>query len=450
MSNNNQKPVFVLQQPSAELREECAQRITLAKLFLVLEKPFFGILASKLTPVENNTWCKTLATDGRHLYYNVRYIMGMDASEKTAFRAEVKKAMPDVTDEQLAEVTEGLDKDELVFAVCHEILHCVYNHFIRRGNRDPQKFNRAADYAINQIIKREKIGKIKDTWLYDEKYENMAAEEIYLLLEKDDKGGASQDQHMQPGQEGGDEEGKQKRGTVKSIEEGDGADGSADGEMPDLDPSEMEKYMDDFQSTLMSASQQSDVPKEIADMINQFKEGKIDWREKLLRTLKSFLKNDASFMKPSRRSWNMGVIMPGLLPQDEIDICVAMDTSGSISHDMIRDFLSEIRGITQQYQQYKIRLLCFDTSVYNPQEFTESSIDDLDQYKIMGNGGTAFEVVWQYMKEEDYVPKQLIMFTDGYPCDSWGDPDYCETLFVLHGTTSIVAPFGDTTYYDEE
>jgi hypothetical protein len=51
------------------------------------------------------------------------------------------------------------------------------------------------------------------------------------------------------------------------------------------------------------------------------------------------------------------------------------------------------------------------------------------------------------MKNEDIVPKRFIMFTDGYPCGSWGDEDYCESLFIIHGNENIVAPFGQTAYY---
>jgi hypothetical protein len=52
------------------------------------------------------------------------------------------------------------------------------------------------------------------------------------------------------------------------------------------------------------------------------------------------------------------------------------------------------------------------------------------------------------MKQQELTPKLYIMFTDGYPFDSWGDPDYCDTMFVVHGNTTIQAPFGITTYYE--
>jgi hypothetical protein len=51
------------------------------------------------------------------------------------------------------------------------------------------------------------------------------------------------------------------------------------------------------------------------------------------------------------------------------------------------------------------------------------------------------------MKNNDIHPKKFIMFTDGYPCGSWGDDEYCDTMFVIHGNDSIIAPYGQTAHY---
>ena len=56
------------------------------------------------------------------------------------------------------------------------------------------------------------------------------------------------------------------------------------------------------------------------------------------------------------------------------------------------------------------------------------------------------------MKEEGLQPKKLIVFTDGYPWGSWGDENYCDTLWVIHGNhdKDLEAPFGVTTHYEAE
>jgi hypothetical protein len=42
------------------------------------------------------------------------------------------------------------------------------------------------------------------------------------------------------------------------------------------------------------------------------------------------------------------------------------------------------------------------------------------------------------------------MFTDGYPWGSWGDENYCDTLFIVHGNKGDKvpeSPFGITVPY---
>ena len=58
---------------------------------------------------------------------------------------------------------------------------------------------------------------------------------------------------------------------------------------------------------------------------------------------------------------------------------------------------------------------------------------------------------WEYMKEQDIQPKKFLMFTDGMPWGDWGDPDYADTVFLIHSVhgRGPEAPFGVTTYYDE-
>jgi predicted metal-dependent peptidase len=145
----------------------------------------------------------------------------------------------------------------------------------------------------------------------------------------------------------------------------------------------------------------------------------------------------------------MDAVMPGQKPDEMIDIAVAIDASGSIGETMLRDFLGEIQGIMDSFPAFRIHIVTFDTECYNPQQYDSDNLDSICDYEISGGGGTDFDCVWQYFKEQEIVPQRLVMFTDGYPCGSWGDPDYCDTTFVLHGTTTIVPPFGTYAYYEE-
>jgi len=110
--------------------------------------------------------------------------------------------------------------------------------------------------------------------------------------------------------------------------------------------------------------------------------------------------------------------------------------------------LSEVKGICDQYDDYKIKVWCFDTEVYNEQDFTPDAGESIEDYELAGGGGTDFDANWVYMKENDIQPKKLIVFTDGYSWN-WGDENYCDTIWVIHSDTSIEAPHGITCHYDE-
>jgi predicted metal-dependent peptidase len=95
-----------------------------------------------------------------------------------------------------------------------------------------------------------------------------------------------------------------------------------------------------------------------------------------------------------------------------------------------------------------VKIWCFDTDVYNEQDF-DSYENDIESYELKGGGGTEFDANWAYMKKHNITPKKFIMFTDGYPYGSWGDENYCDTLFIIHGNQNIVPPFGQYAYYEE-
>jgi predicted metal-dependent peptidase len=175
----------------------------------------------------------------------------------------------------------------------------------------------------------------------------------------------------------------------------------------------------------------------------------MNWRALLRQQLESSIKNDWSWLRVSRRSWHMDATLPGLKKDEMIDIVVMIDASGSIDEKMLRDFLGEIQGIMDSFPAFKIHVASFDTKIYNAVDYDSDNLDNLCDYEIDGGGGTSFEVIFDYLKNMELEPKQLIVFTDGYPFGSWGDADYCDTLWLIHGTDSIVPPFGQFTYYQK-
>jgi predicted metal-dependent peptidase len=400
-----------------ELRAEVLDKIIVARVGLLLRHPFFGNMATRLVIKEATDWCPTAATDGRHLFYSVPFFAKMT-------------------------------NKEVEFVIAHEILHCVYDHMTRREDRDAMLHNIAADYIVNNTLVRDGIGeKPADIPIYqDFKYEGWTSEAVYdELYKKADKEELKQlgkllDEHI-------------------DWEKGDGQSksGSKDGKgsKPSYSKEELSKIRDEIKENMMSAAQAAGAgktPKEIERMIKNLTEPKMNWREILRQQIQSTIRNDYSFARPSRRGWHTGAILPGMQFDETIDICIAIDMSGSIGNEQAEDFLGEVQGIMQEYKDYNIKLWCFDTAVYNEQDFTADNGSELSEYKVTGGGGTDFNANWEYMKENDILPKRFIMFTDGYPWDSWGDDNYCDTVFVIHSNhdKNLQAPFGITCHYDEK
>jgi len=125
--------------------KNAGEKLVAARVKMLFKQPFFGNIACrlKLIDVTDQGWCPTAAVDGRNFYYNADFV-------------------------------DKLDMDETVFLVGHEVGHCVYEHFLRREDRDPKIWNMAGDYKINGMLVREKIGRLISTVkpLYDTKYES--------------------------------------------------------------------------------------------------------------------------------------------------------------------------------------------------------------------------------------------------------------------------------------
>jgi len=380
-----------------------------ARVGLLLNSPFFGNMATRLQLTNADDWCPTAATDGRNFYYNSRFV-------------------------------EMLKAKELEFLFGHEVLHCCYDHFGRRGDRDPQLWNIADDYAVNSDLIKSKVGVRITTvpCLYDPKYEGMCSEEIYdKLYENAEKIDINQlldqmiDEHLD-----GDSEGEDGKGNSK----------------PKLSKEERDQIREELKEAMLSAAEQAgagNTPAGVKRLIKTFTEPKMNWRELLRQHIQSTIKTDFSWMRPGRKTWHMDSVMPGMTNGETTDVVVAIDTSGSIAESMLRDFLSEVKGIMEEFEQFRLHLFTFDTDVYNPVTYSSETLDNVEDYDIQGYGGTDFTAIFNYLKKEAIEPQRLVVFTDGYPWGSWGDPDYCDTLWIVHGTRDVEAPFGITVYYDE-
>lgn len=388
-----------------ELDSRARELIIGARVRMLLMSPFWGNLATRLQLRRADDWCQTAATDGRCFYYNPEFVARLSSAE-------------------------------LEFLFAHELLHCAYDHVGRRGDRDPNLSNIAADYAVNADLLEFHIGEpIKSVKpLYDKKYAGWSYERIYDDLVQNAKkidikalSARVLDEHL---------------------------DGSGAGGQPELSAAELQRIKDEFREAMLTTAKlvgADNVPAGIKRLLKDLTEPRMNWRQLLRQLVDSQVRADFTFSRPSRRAWHVDGVLPSRKVEQALDVHVALDLSGSITERQVGEFLGELNGIMTQFASFNLGVFCFDTRVYNYQVFTEDSIDALTDYELVGGGGTSFECIWEFLQDEDIVPRLLCVFTDGYPLGSWCPPgmeSYCETLFLINGSRNV-APLGTTIFYED-
>lgn len=419
------------------------ERIIQARVDFLLEQPFFGQLAVKLELCEADQWCPTMAVDGIRMYYNTEFV-------------------------------QGLSDSELKFVVAHEVMHCVYQHFLRLDGRDARLWNCAGDYVINLELSDLRIGNMPKAckmpnWeadkefyreqgisaddaggLIDEQYRGMYTEQVYDLLKEDAESGGKHandkvknwDIHLDITDQSGDDDSESD------------SDGSAGPQK--MDSEQLAKLSDELKKAVMDAARNAEdvcgagsIPGGVRRLISEWTNSRVDWREYLTNTVLSSVKSDYTWQQQSRKSRDQGIYLPGTINDDQVCVHIAIDTSGSISSNDIMAFLSEVKGIMDQFSDFEITVWCFDTETYTVTKYDNYNSDELSEFECEGCGGTDYMCNWEMLKAEGIVPDTLILFTDGWPFGSWGDPDYCDTVFLIKDNPRAQAPFGATVHYEE-
>ena len=368
------------------INQEVSNQLTKARTQLVLDHPFWGIMALRLLLVETPR-IPTAAVDGKHMFYNPAFIAKLDAPKTKTL-------------------------------VAHEVGHCMWDHIGRRGDRHPKKWNMAGDYVINAMLVESGFEPIEG-WLHNTAYDGMSADHIYSLIpdQPDDPNG--------PGNNPG----------------GAGDPGGPLDDIMDGDPGEVETNAMDWKiaatQAANAAKQMGKLPAAMERFIDELTTVKVDWRAILRRFVTERSKDDYSWNRPNRRFLSSGIYLPSLYSESMGEIAVVIDTSGSIDQATLNAFGSEIKAIVQSARPIKTHVIYCDSDVNHVDEFSPN--DDL-QFKMHGGGGTDFRPPFAYVDEKGIKPVCLVYLTDGYgPFPS--DADF-PVLWVC--TTDVVAPFGET------
>lgn len=428
------------------------RKIVQARVSLLLKHPFFGQVSLSLKLKEADDWCDTMAVDGRYLFYNTKFV-------------------------------ESLDAQEMIFLVGHEVMHVVYEHFMRMDKRNNLLFNIAGDYVINDILIKNNVGKAPENVLHDKKYSGMTTEQVYDLLFKKfnkvlsqkikskgkHKPGESAEESTQKSKsaQGSGESSAVSEDTLieeladiasklldeaidisSSSNQNSSCKGDKQSTRPEYTKEELQEISDSVKANIINAAKSAGrMPAGLERVIEALTEPQINWRDELSSVIQSSIVRDYTFFRSNKKSGTF--ILPGLQKENTIKIAAAFDMSGSIGQKEACAFLGELASIMQQYSEYEIDVWSYDTSTYN--HITLTPQDCISDFKPKGGGGTDFQANYRHMRDMNIQPDIFINFTDGYPYGSWGEEDYCNTqIFCItrQGDKPPVSPFGRTIYID--
>jgi len=400
-------------------------KLSAARTRLILDKPFLGALVLRLPMHAAKTdWCPTTATDARGFYYNPEYIA-------------------------------ALSIEQTQFMLAHEALHCALSHFARRQHRVRHKWDLACDYAINPLLIDDGLTPPPNA-LQMPAYKGMTAEEIYPLIDDNDEsetldkhaydqdnesrgsgsGMTEKDLDQRDRDQSNPEPGEEGRGQSASPEPG----GGADRPQP-LTPDEQDTLAVQWQQRMAGAAQQAmqagKLGGELARMIDHLLQPQLPWRMLLARYMSAIARDDYSYMRPSRREGDF--ILP-TLRSHQLDLVVAVDTSGSIKDEELEEFINEIDALKGQVRA-RVALLPCDARLCEGAPFVFEPWEELRRpQEIKGGGGTSFRPVFEWVERQGLRPDLLVYFTDAQGDFPAGEPAY-PVVWLVKGWAKV--PWGE-------
>jgi predicted metal-dependent peptidase len=362
--------------------------ISASLLRLRMKSPFFATLAlfARFVPSQQTPYA---ATDGKDIYY--------------------LRSLPPTQQDGL---------------LLHEVLHAALMHVLRRGVRDAELWNIAADIVVNGIILQQGVFDLPPGGLRVPKLEHLSVEEIYELLLKKTV--------PRP---------KLPNPDLLSCSLADRLSSQAEGEVTQIQKASLEAH---WQNALQQASviarttSQGKLPAGIDRELGLLTTPQLDWRAYLWRYL---VQTPTDFMGFDRRFVGRGLYLEALVGES-VKVFVAVDTSGSIDTEELRMFLSEVGGILGSYPHLQCELYYADAEAYGPHELNPDSTIP----KPQGGGGTSFIPFFEkvYQRWDRQTQGVCIYLTDGYGDFPERSPELPVLWVVTPGGLDLSEfPFGE-------
>lgn len=379
-----------------------AQKVTAARTALVLDQPFWGVLALRLEPVATDT-VPMGATDGTHLFYNPEYV-------------------------------EKIPHDELVGLIAEETAHCAMGHAWRRDGREPKQWNVACDYALAGLLRDAGFNTVD--MLFDAQWAGKSAEWIYDRLPKGqpkDDGQQGQGQ-PQPGQGQGQGQPQQGQGQPQGGGRADVMDAPANA---DENGSE-EAWKQAVQQAAVAAKGRGEGGAGVDRLVKDAAKSRVDWRAVLRRFVQQVATDDYSWKRPSSRYVARGLYLPALRSENMGAIAVAIDTSGSVDSVMLEQFQSEVQTIADELAPARIHVIYCDARVHGIDTFERG---DVVTFNAKGGGGTMFAPALDAAEGLDDELACLVYLTD-LEGSHRAEPPAFPVLWVSTGRNQT-APYGE-------
>lgn len=368
---------------------------TKTKVFLSKNAAFLGPLMCSM----NFSWVtdiKTACTNGVGLWWNPHFYL----------------SIPPETRETI---------------LLHELWHPARLDMLRRGSREPEIWNYAADIWINNTLIREGYSfKGFRPW-HNFEYEGWVTEDVYddLIRRRDDliaKFQANQKapswSNQMPDDDENDPPSPKPAGPVFPwsvpwlVNPETGAHDDTDLREPD-ETNIDQALQHNALANVISAAHQAKlaggtVPGEIETTLSRFLQPKIDWDKALFNFFNELGGADYSWARPNRR--HQDIYLPSLLEEYNglSHIIYYEDVSGSISDgDAIR-FNSEFKYVHDYFQPEKMTMVQFDTVIQKEDVFLKE--DEFEEIKIVGRGGTSLDCVHAHIIENK--PTAVVVFSD--------------------------------------
>ncbi|BAY65854.1 hypothetical protein NIES22_59610 [Calothrix brevissima NIES-22] len=362
--------------------------ISASMLRLRMKSPFFATLAlfARVLITES---VPTAATDGEDIFINADFLRSLSSSQ-----------------------LDGL--------VLHEVLHAALLHVPRRGARERNLWNVAADIVVNGMIAQQQSFELPADGVRIQQLEHLSVEEIYEILLKDAKNcpKCQADLLYEP-----------KNGK---------SDGSLDATRQKTLENHWRNAMQQAIAVAHSCNNQGSIPAGIQRELTALTEGQLDWRSYLWRYL---VRTPTDFTGFDRRFISQRLYLEAL-EGESVKVFVAVDTSGSVGDAELRLFFSEVIGILNSYPHIQCQLYYADAEAYGPYELTTDSPFP----KPVGGGGTSFVPFFDKVNEQiDWYSNSVCVYlTDGYGTFPEQMPNFPVLWVVTPGGLDLNQfPFGE-------